>query len=222
MLDQILEMMAQSQSGASDQAAPAGQDPLGSLIQGFLGGGGSTADAGDMGSMGGLLESLLGGMGGAAASGGGAAMGGMGGLLESLMGGASGAAGAVGGNPMLAPFTEALAEKLGISQQMASVIISAAFMMLMNTVQKSKSRGAEQPSQADLDEMMDADYLASSGMSARVAEQTGMDEEEATESLQEALKMLSGEVEAAPDTEEAPAPTEPTELDSLLDSWEVD
>ncbi len=149
----------------------------------------------------------------------------MGGLLESLLGGMGGAAGAAGGNPMLAPFTEALAEKLGVSQQMASVIISAAFMLLMNTVQKSKSRGAEQPSQADLDEMMDADYLASSGMSARVAEQTGLDEEEATQSLQEALKMLSGEFETAPEADEAQAPSapaEPTELDSLLDSWEVD
>ncbi len=221
MLNELLEMMAQSQSGASGQAGSGGEDALGGLLQGLLGGGGQAGSGGGA-AMGGLLEALMGGMGGGQQ---GAPAAGMGGLLEAVMGGMGGgqpgAAGAMGGNPLLAPFTEALAEKLGISQQMASVIMSAAFMMLMNTLQKSASRGVEQPSQSELDEMMDADYLVASGMASKVAEQTGMDEAEAAESLHEALAMLSGGTEeieqAAP-----PAAKEPTELDSLLDSWEVD
>lgn len=224
MLNELLEMLAQSQSGSSGQSESEGQDPLGGIMQELLGGG--AQDAGSPGDVSGLLETLMGGMGSGQQSGGGAAMSGLLGALIGGMGGSQpGASGALGGNPMLMPFTEALAERLGISQQMASVIMSAAFMLLMNMAQQSTKHGAGQPSRADLDGIMDEEYLVSSGMASRVAQQTGMEKDEAARSLQEALQILTGDVEGQQEVEQQPAvdvPNQPTDLGSLLDSWEVD
>ncbi|MEM7131472.1 MAG: hypothetical protein AAF702_34475 [Chloroflexota bacterium] len=101
----------------------------------------------------------------------------------------------VGGNPLLAPFTAALAEKLGISPQMASVIVSAAFGLLMGKLSGkdgalSGGNSAVLSDGLDLDDLLDGDFLEKNGVTEKVARQTGMDAEEAQQSLLEALELL--------------------------------
>jgi len=170
-----------------------------------------------------MLESF---MGGAAApdssspSGGDlSSMGGIGSLLESFLGG--GQQTGIGANPLLAPLTEELAEKLGISPQMASIIMSFAFSLLVSRLQGGGGSGSSQKSEGggfDLDDLLDDDYLDSQGITTQLADQTGLDEDEAKQSLKEAVTLLNGHVTSA---EQAPQPTSSaSELESLLDSWD--
>lgn len=104
--------------------------------------------------------------------------------------------GAVGGNPLLAPFTNMLSERLGISPQMASVIVSAAFGLIMGQLQGGNGQGAvgadprALANGLDLDDLLDGDFLKKNGVTEKVAKQTGMDAQEAEESLLKALELL--------------------------------
>lgn len=162
----LLDGLAGAQSG---QTSGAGGDPLGELLQGLLGGAGAQAVPGGQMPMGGGLMDILSG----------------------LLGG--GGASQIGGNPSLMPFTEALGEKLGISPQLASVLVGAAFTMLTGMLQKGSQEGRGVPADMDLDTMLDEEFLTSSGMATQVARQTGLDEETAAHHLREAMVMLAGQ-----------------------------
>ncbi len=184
MLDDILQMLMQAQqdqsnSDQSAQQAPDADNPLGDMLGGLLGSMAGQADASDLPQ--------------ASNAGGGMDMGMLGGLLGMVTGGAtSESSGVTGGNPMLAPITEAVSEKLGISPQMAGVVVSAGFALLMSKMQQSgQANRSGSVQDLDLDELTDAQYLQDSGMATRVAEQTGVDEDTAVDYLQQATKMMT-------------------------------
>jgi hypothetical protein len=163
---------------------------LGALLGGLMGG----ASEGS-GGLGGLLGGLLGGGGGAS---GGA--GGMGALLGGLLGG--GGSGQMsfggGGGPSL-PFAGALAEKLGISEQMANTLIMGAIGLL--TASMAKQRGSGRAGAIDYNSLTDPDFIRSSGVADRMASQMGISEDEAILGLQQTLGLMaagSGQTAAKP------------------------
>lgn len=162
-------------------------------------------------------------------------------ILGMVLGG--GSKGAVGGNPLLAPFTNMLSEKLGISPQMASVIVSAAFGMLMGKMGGSGGGAASPKDMANglnLDDLLDGDFLKKNGVTEKVAKQTGMDPQEAEDSLLKALEMLglqkgkkvqpTSQQKAAPKAAKAKPKTvakksstrkKSGDMQHLLDEWKV-
>jgi hypothetical protein len=191
-MDDLLEAMM-----GGTQSPEGGEDPLGGLSEALIGGcsGQGGADA-----FGGLLVEMLGGGAGAQAAPGGHMP--QGGGLMDILGAVLGGGGAsqLSGDPNLMPFTEELSEKLGISPQMASALIGAAFTLLMGMLQKGAQEGEGIPSGADLDHLLDEDFTRSSGAVTQVAEQTGLDDETAAHHLREAMVMLTNQPapEAAP------------------------
>lgn len=135
-------------------------------------------------------------------------------LLEIFLGG--GRRGNVAANPMLAPFVEALAEKLGLSPQLAATIVSYAFSLLVSSVKDNPQAGVTASS---FEQLLDANFLDRSGLSAQLAHDTGLAPEAARESLRTALTLLSGGVPAsAPQPVEQPA-SGSSKLQHLLDEW---
>ncbi|MEM7535242.1 MAG: hypothetical protein AAF639_23905 [Chloroflexota bacterium] len=165
-------------------------------------------------------------------SGGGILSGGLGMLLELFLGG--GKRNNVGANPLLAPITNALAERLNISPQMASIIVSFAVSLIVERVRNgggvsSDDAGNRTPSGGlDLDDLLDSDFLMSQRVTEQLAEQTGLDEEEAAQSLREAMVLLNGgqlaEKEEPVTRRDAGSDEniDASELGHLLDTWETD
>jgi hypothetical protein len=141
-------------------------------------------------------------------------------ILDMILGG--GGASQLGGDPNLMPFTEALSEKLGVSPQMASLLIGAAFSLLTAMMRSESQGGCGLPGEADLDSLQDEEYLASTGMASQVALQTGLDEKTAAHHLREAMVLLSGQPPAETAAAPVPQPAKPTELEQLPDTWEID
>jgi hypothetical protein len=206
LLDSLLGGMAGGDSG--------GQGDIGGLLGGLLGGAGG-APSGDMtdllggllggaagggqaagGDMAGMLGGLLGG-----GSGGDPAAGGLGGLLGGLLGGMGGGSNqmsfAGGGGPAL-PFIGTLAEKLGISPQMANMLAMAAIGLLTSSM--AKNRGQGRSGGADLASLTDPDYLRSSGVASRLSAQMGISEDDAILGLQQAMGLMAGQAGAKPAT----------------------
>ena len=168
-------------AGGSPSGGDAG-DLMGML--GGLMGGGATESAGssaaDAGGLGGLLGGLLGGGGG-----------GMGGLLGGLLGG-GGASTFGGGGGATLPFADTLAEKLGISPQMANTLIMGAIGLLTASMAKKQSGRS-----AGLSGVTDADYIRSSGVAARLSAQMGISEDDAVYGLQEAMGLMATQAGAS-------------------------
>lgn len=158
--------------------------------------------------------------------------GGIGDILEAVLGGgARRGQGQVSGNPLLAPFVGALSEKLGISPQMAGVIVSAAFGLIASKMMSGGKKAQPQvgaTSGLDLDDLLDGDFMEKSGVAEKVAKQTGMDKSEATDSLRKAMEMLG----VLPKGQSAPQPQRRTpakttqrgksgDLKHLLDTWQI-
>lgn len=177
---------------------------------------------------------------------------GLGDILEIVLGGGSAStgqgrqnrqkspAGPIGGNPMLAPFTQALAERLGISPQMASIIISAAVGLLMSKMKSAVQSGQLDPRSGaaglSMNDVLGGNLLASSGVTTRVAQQTGLNEMDIERSLREALEILGVRPDGASAPAQPPkkaAPAKPKaqpkpsaapvrDLKHLLDTWKID
>jgi hypothetical protein len=213
MSDDFKDLLSQM-----DDDEPQGErglaDLLGGLLDGTPGGAGSS---GDMGDMAGMLGGLLGG-GGAAA---GASGGDMADLLGGLLGGggaaeassASGGGGLMdvlggllgGGQPMTfgggggptLPFANTLAEKLGISPQMANMLIMGAIGLLTASAAKKRSSGRSEG--IDLNSLAaDPDYIRSSGVASRLSAQLGISEDEAVAGLQQTMGLMAAQQTAQP------------------------
>jgi len=166
--------------------------------------------------------------------------GGLGGLIQAILG--EGGAVDLGGQPDLAPFTEALAERLGISTRLASVIMTFAAGLLLAVLKRPgggaaekppAQPAAEQPSAAtgeaapaglNLDYLLDEAELVRSGAAGRLAQRTGLEEAAAAKSLSAALALLLGR--GAPSAgrrvgrrrkKQASSPA--FDLKNLLDDW---
>ena len=166
-----------------------------------------------------------------------------GGLLEGILGGGPGRAGddgfglddiisgfigggrgmSSGSNPMLAPFAEMLSERLGVSPQLAAMVISIALPLLMKQMSSGGIDKIRSGGGLDLDSLLDEGFLQKSGASRKLAEQSGMDEQEAASSLKEAIGILSGKEKAAataPPVRPSTPPSNANSLEHLLDSWD--
>jgi hypothetical protein len=213
----------------------AGADVLGSLLGGLLGGGG--APAGGMpsqGAGGDVLGSLLGGLLG---GGGMPAQGGMsmpsqqmpaagGDPISSILGGLLGVnvgsgAGAIANNPIanafVAPIAEALARKTGMAPGIAQVVVLFALTTLMSAAtQKSTQKGfnpSDLVNKLATDGTVSQKYLKDSGLVAQLAQQSGLDRQTASKSLQQAFTALGTHVgEGSMEDKQA-------ELQTLLKKW---
>ena len=203
MLDDIFKALlegAQSQSQTPQSAQPQApfgggqQDMLTQLLQGALQGQQPPPQANEpanLAGMSGLLGGLLGGMGGSSQN---------------------------QANPIIAPIANMLAEKLDIPPSIASLVVSFALTALL-------ARGKRQPRQIDtglqepafdLDDIVDGDFAFSSGMAQQLSRQTGLSEDDAAQSLQEAILMLSQQSAAPTPTTLEPQP--PASVDDLLNN----
>lgn len=158
----------------------AGQPDMGDLLGGLMGGGGSQSAGG----LGALLGGLMGG--------GSSAGGGLGGLLGGLMGGggADPMSFGGGGGGMSLPFAGTLAEKLGISEQMANMLIMGAIGLLTSSMAKNRSSG--RGGEVDLNLISDPDFIRSSGVAGRLSSQMGISEDDAILGLQQTMGLMVG------------------------------
>lgn len=211
--------------GTTGQGAESQQgDALGSLLESILGGGATKAQGSQQergladvvgsilgggaqprdGQQGDSLSDLIG-----SVLGGGQASGGLGGILESILGG-----GNIRNNAILAPITEALSERLGLSPQMAQAVALFAVNTVIPALIRgvARKRGVEVPVQSgalastgagqsklDLDDLLQRmgtgqklgrNYLQSTGLVQQLSAQTGLDRTTATQSLQQTFLML--------------------------------
>ena len=150
---------------APGAAKGAGADALGGLT-GMLGGAGGDDLSGLMG--------MLGGGGG-----------GLGGMLGGLTGGAGGMD--MSQLPVVGPIVSSLAEKFGIPPAQASALVTSALTMLMSQMNRS---GASRVEEIDIGEVAN-EAPDQSDIIAKAAQESGLDEEQAAEGVQEALQMLA-------------------------------
>jgi hypothetical protein len=189
-------MSALNQAGG--QQAPKGGQPssgqqgsdqmdLGGLL-GALGGG--SAQGGGQMDLGGLLGAL----GGSSAQGSDPLMG----LLGGLMGG--GSSGGMGGSPFDA-LAGPLAEKLGISPQIASMVVMFLANALLGGKAGSRSGAVDTNAAADLGDVVtmlnsgqiDSQALHSNQLVQDLSQQTGLDEQTAARSIGALADMLGGQ-----------------------------
>ncbi|MEZ4513184.1 MAG: hypothetical protein R3C62_15060 [Chloroflexota bacterium] len=225
MMEELLKVIL---GGGDAPAQQSGQDPLADLIGAVLGGGAaqpapepqplpSSSDP-----LSELIKGVLGGEPGAEQSSSGSTIID---ILGSILGG-----GRPGGqnNSFLQPIAEALADKLGISPQVALIVINLAITLLLSRRKEQAAEAAPSDSARrggtsgqqdgfDLDDLLDKNYLQATGATTQLARQTGMSEDQATESLQEALLLLNRQTQSATGRRAA---RQKSGLDHLLDSWE--
>ncbi len=176
--DLLGALMGGAASGSSSPDANMGG--MADLLGGLMGGDAtpeSAPSAGSAGGMGGLLGGLLGG-GGA---------GGLGGLLGGLMGGGAADQMSFGGGSggMSLPFAGTLAEKLGISEQTANMLIMGAIGLLTSSMAKNRSSG-----EIDYQRVADPEFIRSSGVAGRLSSQMGISEDEAILGLQQTMGLM--------------------------------
>jgi hypothetical protein len=154
---------------------------MGDLLGSLIGGGASPQSSSESGGLGDLLGGLLGG--------GGQSAGGLGGLLGGLLGGGSSQQTFGGGGGVSMPFASTLAEKLGISEQMASMLIMGAIGLLTSSLAKKRSSG--RGGEVAFNEVTDADYIRSSGIASQLSSQMGISEDEAVYGLQQTMNLMA-------------------------------
>ena len=188
-----------------------GSGDLGALLGGLMGGGGAAGGSpsgGDAGDLMGMLGGMMGGGATESAGSGTADAGGLGGLLGGLLGGGGGGMGGLlggllgGGAPStfggggsggaMLPFADTLAEKLGISPQMANTLIMGAIGLLTASMAKKQSGRS-----VDLAGVTDSDYIRSSGVASRLSAQMGISEDDAVYGLQEAMGLMATQAGAS-------------------------
>jgi hypothetical protein len=216
MNDLLGALLGGSQGGAQGDADGQDDNPMndmvGDLLGSVLGGGGQASGAA------GLLGGLLGG---------GGSQGGLGGLLGGLLGGGSkGGAGEM--NPLMAPLANMLADKLGLSPQMAQMVMGFVLGKMNdapNPNQAGTRGAAPQSGGLNLDNLLeqmnqggvDKNFVQSQGLDKELAEQTGMDREQAAQSLEQVLNIFGGQI--AKKAGAAPAQPKASGMEDLLDQW---
>jgi len=131
------------------------------------------------------------------------------GLLGNMLGGGQSGITA-SSNPLVGGIASTLAQKLGISESVAGMIVGAAVSLLLQSLQKrtvarqAPGEGIALPPEAlEAPELGDilktlgggtsGSRLATSRTTAQIAEQAGIDEETAEQGLQEAFRLLAGQ-----------------------------
>lgn len=231
MIEELMKAViqgAQQQNAGSRQPASPQADILGEILKGVLGGQQQAQQrVPAQTDLGGIADIL-------------------GGVLGSGAGGRSSST----GNPIADMAANVLAERLGLSPQIAGMVVSFAMAMLMGKKMQGGTTAPATPGRRqnqvqgggvfgglDLDDLLEGDYAFDSGLAAQLAERTGQSEEESAYQLQEAVSLLTGAGQkkktkkktkkTTRNTKKAAAkpvrktPAKTKGLDSLLDSWEV-
>ena len=218
LMKAVLEGAQKQQAGSRQQASPQA-DILGEILKGVLGGQQQAPQRSPaQNDLGGIAD-----------------------ILGGVLGGGSRNSGASTGNPIADMAANALAERLGISPQIAGMVVSFAMAMLMGKKMQGAETAPATPGRRqnqvqgggvfgglDLDDLLEGDYAFDSGLAAQLAEKTGQSEEESAYQLQEAVSILTGAGQKKKTKKKAAAkpvrktPTKTKGLDSLLDTWEVD
>lgn len=230
MMEELLKAILQGADGASVPQQQQGSDPLADLIGSVLGGGQAPTQPQQLPAGDPLAELIKGVLGGEQSSPRQAM--GSGNPIIDILGSVLGG-GRPGGqnNSFLEPIANALADKLGISPQIALIVINLAMMLLLNRQKdqggipmpgggRDYQRGGtpqQQDGGFDLDDLLDENYLQATGATAQLSRQTGMSEADATRSLQEAMMLLNNQTKAV-----ARRKANDSDLKHLLDSWEED
>ncbi len=108
----------------------------------------------------------------------------LGGALSGLVGAG---AGKVEELPVVGPVVKNIASKLGITTSQAVAIVSGALSML---TAKMKRSGISSTDDIDFDNW-DEEFADESDVVSEVAEETGLDEDQVSEGMQEAMKMVA-------------------------------
>lgn len=196
-MDDILKVLVDSRK--QQQSASQGADPMTDLIGSLLGGG-SAPSGGSSQQSDGMTEALGNLLGGQSSGGQQSGLGGMMSLLEMFTGaGGQGGVGqsALSSNPLgglLQPLVKPLAEKLNISPEIATVVISFVLQKLLSHHPTS----GRDSTQFNIDDLfsqlgsgkLDPTTLKNSGMVDELANITGMDRPQARKSLNTAFAMV--------------------------------
>lgn len=247
LMKAVLEGSQQQQSRGRQQAQQPGGDILGEILKGVLGGGQQqrpvqrqqpqVPQGGDI--FGEILKGVLGGGNQQRQQQAPQDLGGIADILGGVLGG--GRSGANTGNPIANMAANALAKKLGISPQIAGMVVSFAMAALMGKKMqadrgmapagsgRNQAQGGGVFGGLDLDDLLEGDFAFDSGLAAQLAEKTGQTEDESAYQLQEAVTMLTGldkkksrsKKKATPKPKPKARP-KPGNLENLLDTWEVD
>lgn len=200
--DPMTDLIGSLFGGAGQASGGQSSDPIAGALGNLLGGGqaqsGGTSQQSDAMSQ--MLGGLLGG-GGQSPMGGGqqSGLGGVMSLLEMFTGGGQSGIGqsAMAGNPMMGlmqPLVKPLAEKLNISPEIATVIIS---FVLQKLLAHHPSSGRDS-TQFNIDDLfgqlgagkLDPGMIRNSGMVDELVSATGMDKAQAQKSLNTAFAMV--------------------------------
>ncbi len=189
--DEVLGSLSGA-SGPGMNSTPAGSPDLGGLLGALMGGGGGGAQGGDLG---GLLGGLLGGQAGQSND---PVMGMLGGLLGG-MGGATPNAGAMGGantgmNAALAPLADLLSEKLGLPREIAMTALAIIVPMILSKLASGgQSHGGDPLGGAGRSSGLSFSRAERSEMIQSLTAQTGMDEAQAAQVLNQAVQVLGSQ-----------------------------
>jgi hypothetical protein len=170
-------------SGEGSQPGGEAQgDPLADLMGSLLGGGTSPGGAD-------LAEVL----------GGGSPQ--QGDSMAAISGMLGGGGAGMGSNDLVAPIVDAISSKLGLPPDVAQMIVAFVIGKLLSG--QSASGAATQPGGSELGNLLnrmgsgqglEPTDVQSTGMHEELAQQTGLDADTATRSLQEVLQMLGGQL----------------------------
>jgi len=89
--------------------------------------------------------------------------------------------------PVIGDIVKTLADKLGMTTSQAAAIVSGALTMLTSKMKRSGAGGIDDIDFDDWDE----EFADESDVVSQVAEETGLEEEQVTEGMQEAMKMIA-------------------------------
>jgi len=202
-------------------------DLLGALLGG--GQGGDKGQDDNQGQNDNPMDDMIGGLLGSVLGGG--SQGGLGGLLGGILGGGS-KGGAQGGgelSPLMAPLANMMADKLGLSPQMAQTVMGFVLGKMANTPNPNQpgTRGAAPSGGLNLDNLLDQmnqggvdkKFVKSQGLDKELAAQTGMDREQAAQSLEQVLNIFGGQMAKRAGTATPAAQPKAKGMEDLLDQW---
>ena len=222
-MEELLKaIMGAASEGGPVQQRPTGKpDPLAEMLGGILGGGGmpapSTAPSGTID-----IADLIGAVIGQNASRGQTHQNGIADMIGAIMGGSQ-------QTGQINPIAQLIADNTGIPVQLAQIAV-AYFMskMLQGQSQSALPRGGgfqprqSEPNGLDLDDLLDSmgdsgslgTQFSNNGMAAELAQQTGLSEDKANETLQAIISAIGQQ-------RRRPNPVNPREvnLKGLLDNW---
>ena len=173
MLDELLKILVGGQSSSSEEEAKS-DHPLGDLLKVVLGGQESKTNpdtAPTHGGLGDILQVILGNKGQNA---------------DATPQEEDQSPDAAANNPLIKTIAHLLSEKLGLSPEVAQVVVTLALTLVISQLQKAEG----EPSQIVVPSQ---NAIRQSGAAKQLATQTGMNQKDAAATLQQAVSLITGQ-----------------------------